>query len=74
MAAYFHDTSAAVKHYRAELGTAKVDGLLSDTASSHFLSALGVVEVGHNTRQYAVMPGIAADSNGIAPHLGYARR
>jgi uncharacterized protein len=45
MAEYFHDTSAAVKHYRAELGTAKVDALLADTASRHFLSALGVVEV-----------------------------
>ena len=26
MAEHFYDTSAAVKHYRAELGTAKVDG------------------------------------------------
>ena len=45
MADHFYDTSAAVKHYRAELGTAKVDSLLADTASGHYLSSLGVVEV-----------------------------
>jgi predicted nucleic acid-binding protein len=45
MADHFFDTSAAVKHYRAELGTAKVDRLLADAGSRHFLSALGVVEV-----------------------------
>ena len=45
MAEHFYDTSAAVKHYRAELGTAKVDGLLADPASRHYLSTLGVVEV-----------------------------
>src|SRR5205814_4050284 len=44
MAEHFYDTSAAVKHYRAELGTAKVDSLLADTASRHYLSTLGVVE------------------------------
>jgi predicted nucleic acid-binding protein len=44
MADHFYDTSAAVKHYRAELGTAKVDALLADPASRHFLSTLGVVE------------------------------
>ena len=38
MADHFYDTSAAVKHYRAELGTAKVDALLADAASRHFLS------------------------------------
>jgi predicted nucleic acid-binding protein len=45
MAEYFYDTSAAVKHYRAELGTPRVDGLLADAASRHFLSTLGVVEM-----------------------------
>jgi hypothetical protein len=45
MVEHFSDTSAAVKHYRAELGTAKVDSLLADTASRHFLSSLGVVEI-----------------------------
>lgn len=45
MAEHFYDTSAAVKHYRNELGSARVDGLLADTASSHYLSTLGVVEM-----------------------------
>jgi predicted nucleic acid-binding protein len=45
MAEHFYDTSAAVKHYRSELGTAKVDGLLADPASGHYLSTLGVIEV-----------------------------
>jgi predicted nucleic acid-binding protein len=44
MAEHFYDTSAAVKHYRAELGTAKVDALLADSASQHGLSTLGMVE------------------------------
>src|SRR6266849_2196764 len=44
MAEHFYDTSAAVKHYRAELGTAKVDSLLADSTSRHYLSTLGVVE------------------------------
>jgi predicted nucleic acid-binding protein len=44
MAEHFYDTSAAVKHYRVELGTAKVDGLLADSASRHYLSTLSVVE------------------------------
>jgi predicted nucleic acid-binding protein len=45
MAEHFYDTSGAVKHYRAELGTANVDALLADTASRHYLSTLGVVEI-----------------------------
>jgi predicted nucleic acid-binding protein len=45
MAEHFYDTSAAVKHYRIEVGTARVDTLLADTGSRHFLSALGVVEI-----------------------------
>ncbi len=44
MAEHFYDTSAAVKHYRAELGTAKVDNLLSDRTSRHYLSTLGIIE------------------------------
>ena len=44
MAEHFHDTSAAVKRYRSELGTAKVDALLADPASHHYLSTLAVVE------------------------------
>jgi uncharacterized protein len=45
MAEHFYDTSAAVKHYRTEPGTTKVDVLLADTASHHYLSTLGVVEI-----------------------------
>lgn len=45
MAEHFYDTSAAVKHYRSELGTTKVDGFLADTTSRHYLSTLGVVEM-----------------------------
>src|SRR5260370_13590785 len=44
MADHFFDTSAAVKHYRAESGTPKVDALLADARSRHFLSALSIVE------------------------------
>jgi len=45
MADRFFDTSAFAKHYRAELGTAKVDAFLAETGSRHFISALGVVEL-----------------------------
>jgi predicted nucleic acid-binding protein len=44
MAEHFYDTSAAVKHYRTELGSAKVDGLLADSSSRHYLSTLGVAD------------------------------
>jgi predicted nucleic acid-binding protein len=45
MAEYFHDTSAAAKHYRAELGTVKLDSLLAGAGSRHYLSTLGVIEL-----------------------------
>jgi predicted nucleic acid-binding protein len=45
MANYFFDTSAAVKHYWPEPGTARVDALLADANARHFLSSLGVVEL-----------------------------
>jgi predicted nucleic acid-binding protein len=45
MAEHFYDTSAAVKHYRVELGTPRVDGFLADPVSRHFLSTFGVVEM-----------------------------
>jgi predicted nucleic acid-binding protein len=44
MADRFFDTSAAVKHYHSETGTAKVDALLAEAGSRHFLSDLAVVE------------------------------
>jgi predicted nucleic acid-binding protein len=45
MADHFFDTSAAAKHYRVEAGTAKVDALLAQAGATHFLSALGAVEL-----------------------------
>jgi uncharacterized protein len=45
MAEHFFDTSAAVKHYRAEVGTVRVDSLLADPASRNYLSTLGVFEM-----------------------------
>ena len=45
MADRFFDTSAVVKHYRAEVGTARVDTLLAEAGARHFISALGVVEL-----------------------------
>jgi predicted nucleic acid-binding protein len=45
MADRFFDTSAVAKHYRVELGTAKVDGFLAEIGSRHFISSLSVVEL-----------------------------
>src|SRR5436305_427197 len=45
MAEHFFDTSAAAKHYRAEVGTAKVDALLAQAGANHSLSVLSVVEL-----------------------------
>jgi predicted nucleic acid-binding protein len=45
MADRFFDTSATVKHYLPETGTAKVDSLLAEVGARHFLSDLGVVEL-----------------------------
>jgi hypothetical protein len=44
MAENFFDTSAAIKHYRTELGTPRVDSILSVPGSRHSLSSLSVVE------------------------------
>ena len=44
MADRFFDTSAAVKHYHAEVGTPKVDALLAEAGARHFLSDLAIVE------------------------------
>jgi predicted nucleic acid-binding protein len=44
MADRFFDTSAAVKHYHAETGSAKVDALLAEAGARHFLSDLAIVE------------------------------
>lgn len=44
MADRFFDTSAVVKHYRAETGTAAVDALLASSGTRHVISTLSVVE------------------------------
>jgi predicted nucleic acid-binding protein len=45
MATYFLDSSALVKHYHAEAGTAEVDRLLAEPNARHFIARLTVVEV-----------------------------
>lgn len=45
MADRFFDTSAAVKHYHPEVGTARVDALLAEAGARHFLPDLAVVEL-----------------------------
>ena len=45
MANYFLDSSAIVKHYQAEVGTAEVDRVLNESNSRHFIALLAVVEV-----------------------------
>lgn len=44
MAAYFLDTSALVKHYHPEAGTAEVDRLWTNPTDELYISRLGVVE------------------------------
>ncbi len=45
MALYFLDSSAVVKHYQVEVGTVKVDRVLNEPNSRHFIALLTVVEV-----------------------------
>ncbi|MEX2142587.1 MAG: type II toxin-antitoxin system VapC family toxin [Pirellulales bacterium] len=42
---YFYDTSALVKRYHTELGTAEVDLLFADPTATHSTSRLGAVEL-----------------------------
>ena len=44
MASYFFDSSALAKAYRQEAGTARVAGILAETASQFFISSLTAVE------------------------------
>src|SRR5437660_7816844 len=41
----FFDTSALGKHYHPETGTPKVEAILGDQGSHHFISRLGAVEL-----------------------------
>jgi hypothetical protein len=68
MADRFFDTSAFAKHYRAELGTAKVDAFLAETGSRHFISDLGVVEL------HSVLARMVRDSQITAADFHLARR
>jgi hypothetical protein len=45
MADRYFDTSAAVKHYRVEVGTPRVDALLAEAGSSSWISTLALVEI-----------------------------
>jgi hypothetical protein len=45
MADRFFDTSAIAKHYRVEVGTARVEALLAEAGARHFVSALAVVDL-----------------------------
>src|SRR5438105_8074680 len=41
----FFDTSALGKHYHAEVGTPRVEAILTEAGSRHFISRLGAVEM-----------------------------
>lgn len=45
MAAYFFDSSALVKRYHPEVGTADVNRLFHEENARHFIARLAVVEV-----------------------------
>lgn len=45
MATYFFDSSALVKRYHPEVGTADVNRLFSEQHSRHFIARLAVVEI-----------------------------
>jgi predicted nucleic acid-binding protein len=45
MARYFIDTSALVKHYRAEAGTPKVRAILAEPSAEHLVARLVTVEI-----------------------------
>ena len=45
MSVYYHDSSALIKHYHTEIGTATVDSILGEANAIHFISRLSGVEV-----------------------------
>ncbi len=45
MSVYYHDSSALIKHYHTEIGTAMVDSILGEVNATHFISRLSGVEV-----------------------------
>lgn len=42
---YFFDTSAISKNYHNEVGTPKVEQLLMEPSTRHFISRLSVIEI-----------------------------
>lgn len=60
MTVYYHDTSAAIKHYHVEIGTTVVDQILAKPNSTHFLSRLAGVEMqsafAKNVRMQIITP------------------
>ena len=60
MAGTFFDTSALGKYYHQEIGTAKVDELLTDTDATAFISRLSAVELhsvfAKKVRTKAILP------------------
>jgi uncharacterized protein len=46
MPVFFHDTSALVKRYHTESGSAAVNDLFAESNSYHFVSRLAIVELG----------------------------
>jgi predicted nucleic acid-binding protein len=59
MADRFFDTSAAVKHYHPEVGSARVDSLLAAAGDRPFLSDLAVVEF-HSVLARLIRTGVIA--------------
>ncbi|MCI0664301.1 MAG: type II toxin-antitoxin system VapC family toxin [Acidobacteria bacterium] len=45
MPIYFFDTSALAKHYHQDTGTPKVDRILAEQGSRHFISRLSAIEI-----------------------------
>jgi predicted nucleic acid-binding protein len=45
MSRYFFDTSAITKHYHSEIGTPRVDSLLTTVGATFLVTRLAVVEV-----------------------------
>jgi len=62
MASYFFDTSALVKNYHPEVGAIKVEQILHEKGSRHFISRLGFVET-HSVFAQKVRTGVITESD-----------
>ena len=61
MAVYYFDTSALVKHYQVEQGTALVDAILGDPSHQVILGRFGVTEVVSALAQRARIGSLSAN-------------